>query len=78
MKILTVEIKKIQPKTAGSWKSPMQVIETDEGVYIDNLPGTSFGPFPRGHDWSKHIGKNIDNLNTKIRHSSGYEWLNLN
>lgn len=78
MKILSVKEKSIQPKNGGSWNSNMQIIETSEGDFIDNLVGRSFGPFPPGYNWSNHTGQNVDHLNIKIRSSSGYKWLNLN
>ncbi len=79
MKILSVIEKNIQPKDYGSWNSNMQVIETDEGIYIDNLVGKSFGQFPCGYNWSQHIegSESIDHLNIKIRTSRGYKWLNM-
>lgn len=42
------------------WKSNMQLVSTDKGTYIDNLPGISHGSTPPGHDWKKEIGKKVD------------------
>ena len=60
-----------------TWKTPMQVIETDKGTFIDNIPDEQFGFFKRanpGYDWKQLIGKEVSTI--KIFHSKGYDWLN--
>lgn len=61
----------------SQWSNPMQVITTDRGVYIDNVPNSQFGFFNDanpGYDWSKLIGQTISNV--KIYRSRGYNWIN--
>ena len=43
----------------------MQLVSTDKGTYIDNLPGISHGSTPPGHDWKKEIGKKVDAVVSK-------------
>lgn len=47
------------------WRSNMQLVSTDKGQYIDNLPGISHGSTPPGHDWKKEIGKKVDAVVSK-------------
>lgn len=60
------------------WHTPMQIIETDKGTFIDNLPKEQFG-FYRvanpGYDWKCLVGQTVSNV--KIFHSSGYDWINI-
>jgi len=45
------------------WKSPMQVIFTEKGLFIDNSIGICFGDnniMWKGIDWEQHIGKTVD------------------
>ncbi len=61
-----------------SWHTPMQIIKTDKGTFIDNLPGGQFGFFRvanPGYDWKSLIGQTISNV--KIFHSRGYNWINI-
>lgn len=75
-KILNVKI--VDGKTLRSnWKSPMQVIETDKGTFIDNLSPLQFGFYNTanpGFDWESYIGKEVSNV--KVFHSRGFAWLN--
>lgn len=62
-----------------NWNNPMQVIETDKGRFIDNMPGCLFGHFEEaepGYEWKNHIGKMV--YSVKILSSRGHkrEWLN--
>ncbi len=41
------------------WKSNMQVVSTDKGDFIDNLPGISHGTTPPGYNWKIELGKKI-------------------
>ena len=47
------------------WKTKMQLVSTDKGIYIDNLPGISHGSTPPGHDWKKEIGQTVDVVTSK-------------
>lgn len=61
----------------SSWHSQMQVIETDRGTFIDNIPHKQFGYFytaKAGYDWSSLIGQKISNV--KIFYSRGFKWIN--
>ncbi len=53
------------------WKGRMQEIETDNGIYIDNLTGITYGGF-LGHNWSTEIGNTI---NASVILSAGNSWL---
>lgn len=61
-------------KLNQNWHSPMQKIETDKGIYIDNEPGKTFGKFPPGCDWKLYLGKTVK---AKITNSSNNEWISL-
>ena len=75
-KILSVKIvagKTLKPE----WNSNMQIIKTDKGEFIDNLPGKQHGFFKTaapGFDWKANIGKTFDNI--KVFNDSGYKWIN--
>ena len=75
-KILSVKIvagKTLKPE----WNSNMQIIKTDKGEFIDNLPGKQHGFFKTaapGFNWEPHIGKIVDGI--RIFDYSGYKWLN--
>jgi hypothetical protein len=59
------------------WKSPMQFITTEQGEFIDNMPGKQFGFFAEanpGFDWQSRVGQTVSGI--KIFHYSGYKWLN--
>ena len=49
-----------------NWDSPMQVIYTDKGLFIDNIKGKCFKKFLKikweGIDWTPHIGKTVEIL----------------
>jgi len=59
------------------WKSRMQVIETNHGTFIDNLPGVKFTKnetaYP-GYDWKKIEGQKVDDF--KIIDYMGFQWIN--
>lgn len=60
------------------WNTPMQVIETDKGVFIDNLPKEQFGFFnvaSPGYNWKSLVSKKVANV--QIFHSRGYDWINM-
>ena len=71
-------VKIVDGETLNSrWHSKMQVIETDKGTYIDNIPHKQFGYYgtaKAGYDWSALIGQKVSNV--KIFHSKGFEWIN--
>ena len=75
-RIISVEI--VEGFTLNAtWKSPMQIITTDKGCFIDNVPNRQFGCYTvasSGYDWSKLIGKTTNNV--KIIKSRGFEWIN--
>jgi len=48
-----------------NWESPMQVIYTEKGLFIDNIEGKCFGKYNikwEGIDWKQHIGKTVEIL----------------
>lgn len=60
------------------WHTQMQVIETDKGTFIDNLPKAQFGFYKvanPGYAWKSLIGQKVRNI--KIFHSRGYDWINI-
>ena len=59
------------------WHSKMQIVETDKGTFIDNIPNKQFGYFSTakaGYDWSSLIGQTVSNI--KIFYSRGFSWIN--
>jgi len=56
------------------WKSDMQVVVTDKGEFIDNMPGITFGRYSPGFDWQSSIGKTVSNI--QVISNSGHLWLN--
>lgn len=75
-KILSVKV--VQgDELNGHWKMSMQVITTDRGEYIDNMPGIRLGVpgFAKaGFDWASMNGERVDGV--KVFSLSGYRWLN--
>ena len=59
------------------WKSKMQVVETDMGTFIDNMPGIKFTKNPTaypGFDWKSVEGQEIDHF--KIIDCCKFKWIN--
>ena len=59
------------------WKSKMQVVETDTGTFIDNMPDVKFTKNPTAHpgfDWQSVEGKHVDDF--KIIDYMGFKWIN--
>ncbi len=59
------------------WKSNMQVIQTDKGLYIDNIEGKQFGFFKDsapGYSWSTVVGQQVSDI--EIFYDHGYQWIN--
>ena len=59
------------------WKSPMQIIKTDIGDFIDNMPGVKFmgrNDVYRGFKWQSYIGKEVKDF--RIIKYGGFEWIN--
>ena len=75
-KILSV--KNVPGKAVNrNWKSPMQVINTDKGKFVDNQPGRQFGSFKSGspgHDWSSEVGKTVQGAKEIVQGDNN--WLN--
>lgn len=75
-KIISVEIVD-GSELSSKWKSPMQVVITDMGKFIDNMPGKLFGFMALANpsfDWKAKIGHTVDGI--KIFKHAGYNWLN--
>lgn len=71
--VVIVDGNKLKP----NWKSPMQMITTDKGKYIDNMPGRQFGFLTGakpGFNWEPTIGKSVAGI--KVFNYAGYKWLN--
>jgi hypothetical protein len=75
-KILSVN--RVAGKTLSeNWKSDMQIVNTDKGEFIDNLPGNKFSKLSyaeKGYDWDNYIGEVVKDC--KIIKDSGYLWIN--
>ena len=72
MKVKIISVETVSGRTLNkNWKSDMQVIETDNGEYIDNIP---YGGYQEGHDWEDEIGNSVE---VSINNSRGYEWINF-
>jgi len=56
------------------WRSPMQKITTNKGVFIDNEPGKTFGNFPPGFNWSSKIGHIV---RARIINSRKQDWISF-
>ena len=59
------------------WKTDMQVIETDKGTFIDNVPSAQFGYFRvanPGYNWQSLVGKRVSSV--RIFVSCGRKWIN--
>lgn len=73
-----ISVKIVQGKSLHpNWKSNMQIIQTDVGLYIDNIEGKQFGYFQDaepGFNWSTYVGQQVRGL--KIYNDHGYQWLN--
>lgn len=72
-KVKIVNGKDFYPK----WNSDMQVIETDIGTFIDNIPGKQFGYFRsanRGFDWKAYEGKELSDF--KVIYDMDLLWIN--
>ena len=66
--VIKVTIVKGSKFSPNNWRRDMQEIETDKGIFIDNLP--KYG----GFDWKSKEGQKITDF--KINDSRGYSWLN--
>jgi hypothetical protein len=76
---ITIESVKIVPgsELVRYWKSKMQVIQTDKGTFIDNMPGIKFTKNPTAHsgfDWKQFEGQKVNNF--QIIDYIGFEWIN--
>lgn len=58
-------------KFNSSWRGRMQEITTDKGVFIDNLPGVTYGGF-LGHNWKNEVGNTV---RASIVISANNKWL---
>jgi hypothetical protein len=63
----------------SEWRNPMQIIETDEGIFTDNTVGSKYYSHQPGFNWSQFIGKSIQENNIKVIHKNyelqKYDWL---
>jgi hypothetical protein len=76
---VTIKSVEIVPgsKLVHYWKSRMQVIQTDKGTFIDNMPGIKFTKNPTaypGFDWKQFEGQVVDNF--QIIDHMGFQWIN--
>lgn len=61
----------------ANWNTKMQLIITNKGSFIDNIPHEQHGFFRvanPGYNWKEFEGKKI--INPKIFDSRGYKWIN--
>lgn len=59
------------------WHTQMQIVLTDKGEFIDNIPQKQFGFFRKansGFNWKTLIGKKTRKV--KIFDSRGFKWIN--
>ena len=65
-------------KLRANWNTDMQLIITDKGTFIDNIPRRQhgfYGVASPGYDWNQLVGKKI--INPRIFLSRGFKWLNF-
>lgn len=78
MSVKIISVKIVEGKDlCSTWRSKMQVVFTDKGTFVDNLPNRQFGCFylgERGYDWKNLIGKIVHNV--IIIKSRGKDWIN--
>ncbi len=63
----------------STWKNKMQVIYTNLGKFIDNIPNNQYGFFyvaSPGFDWKQIEGQKVHMSDVKIFRSRGYDWIN--
>ncbi len=53
------------------WRHTMQIVYTDKGQFIDNMPGVSHGHWT-GHDWEQDIRQTVE-ATTLERY--GHDWI---
>ncbi len=77
----THEILSVKTVTGQSlnerWQNNMQIIETDQGTYIDNIEGAQFGYFHDAHpgyNWAAKVGQKVSGI--KVYDHANYRWLN--
>ena len=61
----------------ANWNTKMQLIITNKGSFIDNIPHEQHGFFRianPGYNWKEFEGKKI--INPRIFDSRGYKWIN--
>ena len=68
IKIINVSIVNGSSFPPNTWSRKMQKIETDKGMFIDNIPEN------KGFDWESKKGEFVTGY--KINDSCGYRWLN--
>ena len=71
--VITVQGNKLN----ASWNEDMQIVDTDIGTFIDNLPGKQFGFFERaypGFNWKILESKEISDF--RIIYDKGFLWIN--
>ena len=75
-----LEVKIVEGKFLNStWHNNMQIILTDKGKFIDNIPNDQFGFFSvarPGYDWKLLEGQKVLMSKVKIFRSRGYDWIN--
>lgn len=79
-KDIEIEIKKVEivrgKDLKANWQSDMQKIETNQGLFIDNMPGIKKNiNSPEGFDWKTVEGRKIK---AKFVFNSDYNWLTPN
>jgi len=76
---MKVKIERVETVPGSSlnsrWADPMQKVYTDNGVYIDNMPGISHGAiYWPGGDWTQLVGQTVS---ITVVNKSGHEWIKL-
>ena len=72
MRVKIEKVEVVKGRTLKSnWNTDMQVIYTDRGVFIDNLPGKSFGHW-HGDNWAELVGRTVE---CSVNWNSGHDWL---
>lgn len=73
-----VSVKIVSGRTLNDrWRSDMQIITTDKGIFIDNMPGKQFGYYKDanpGFNWESEIGQTVHGL--RVIEHAGFKWLN--
>jgi len=72
MKVKILNVTNVKgTKYESNWRSDMQDVKTDKGVFIDN---STYSSFKKGHDWEEEVGHFVEvHINSD---RFGHKWIN--